>query len=117
MQDNRQEVVKEICHIIEEKKGENIEVFDLKETDYFVDFVVIATALADRHSLALLEDLKKQLKAKGESFFHIDEENPNWIVIDLDDVIVHLFTENQRRKFNLEEFLQKILQRKEDRNV
>ncbi|WP_297814292.1 ribosome silencing factor [uncultured Helicobacter sp.] len=115
MQENRQEIIKEICQIIEEKKGENIEVFNLKETDYFVDFVVIATALIDRHSLALLEELKKQLKVKGESFFHIDEENPDWIVIDLGDIIIHLFTENQRKKFNLEEFLQKILQKKEGR--
>lgn len=119
LQENRQEVLNAIRQIIEEKKGENIEVFNLKETDYFVDFVVIATALVDRHAMALLEELKKQLKLKGEKFFHIDEENPDWIVIDLGDIIIHLFTENQRKKFNLEEFLQKLLQNKErkDKNV
>lgn len=119
MQENRQEILKAIRQIIEEKKGEDIEVFNLKETDYFVDFVVIATALVDRHAMALLEELKKQLKLKGEKIFHIDEENPDWIVIDLGDIIIHLFTENQRKKFNLEEFLQKLLQDKErkDKNV
>ncbi|MDE5925331.1 MAG: RsfS/YbeB/iojap family protein, partial [Helicobacter sp.] len=30
--------------------------------------------------------------------------------VDLGDIIIHLFTENQRKKFNLEEFLQKLLQ-------
>ncbi len=119
LQENRQKMIAEICQIIEEKKGENIEVFNLEKTDYFVDFVVIATALIDRHAMALLEELKKQLKAKGESFFHIDEENPDWIVIDLGDIIIHLFTENQRKKFNLEEFLQKLLQENErkEKNV
>lgn len=119
MQENRQETIEAIYQIIEDKKGEDIEIFNLKDTDYFVDFVVIATALIDRHAMALLEELKKQLKAKGESFFHIDEENPDWIVIDLGDIIVHLFTENQRKKFNLEEFLKKMLQEKErkDKNV
>ncbi|WP_416863156.1 RsfS/YbeB/iojap family protein [Helicobacter ganmani] len=35
------------------------------------------------------------------------------------DIIIHLFTENQRKKFNLEEFLQKLLQENErkEKNV
>lgn len=111
MQDYRERVVGEICQIIEDKKGEHIEVFNLKGSDYFVDFVVIATALIDRHALALLDSLKKGLKQKGESFLNIEEENPNWIVADLGDIIIHLFTENQRKKFNLEEFLSKIVQK------
>ncbi|AWI34897.1 ribosome silencing factor [Helicobacter apodemus] len=110
MQD-REKVIEEICKIIEDKKGENIEVFNLKGSDYFVDFVVIATALIDKHALALLDFLKKDLKQKGESFLNIEEENPNWIVADLGDIIIHLFTENQRKKFNLEEFLSKITQK------
>lgn len=109
MQTKRQKTIEVICQIIEEKKGENIEVFNLQETDYFVDYVVIATALVDKHTIALLDELKKRLKAIGESFFHIDEENANWVVIDLGDIIIHLFTENQRKKFNLEEFLEKLI--------
>lgn len=114
LQENRKALVQEICQILEDKKAENIEVFNLSETDYFVDCVVISTALIDRHALALLDTLKKQLKEKGESFYHIDDENPDWIVADLGDIIVHIFTENQRKKFNLEEFLQKILKQKEN---
>ncbi|MDE5603700.1 MAG: ribosome silencing factor [Helicobacter sp.] len=110
MQD-REKVIEEICQIIEDKKGENIEVFNLKGSDYFVDFVVIATALIDKHALALLDSLKKYLKQKGEIFLNIEEENPNWIVADLGDIIIHLFTESQRKKFNLEEFLSKIAQK------
>ncbi|MDE5591602.1 MAG: ribosome silencing factor [Helicobacter sp.] len=108
MQHNREQIVQDICKIIEEKKGENIAVFNLKETDYFVDFVIIATALIDKHALALLDTLKKDLKQKGERFLNIEDENPEWIVADLGDIIIHLFTESQRKKFNLEEFLAKI---------
>ncbi|HJF82802.1 ribosome silencing factor [Helicobacter pullorum] len=108
MQNNRQEIIHFIQQLLEDKKGENIEIFDLKDTDYFVDYVMIATAFVDKHALALLDTLKKELKQKGESFFNIDDENPNWIVADLGDIIVHIFTENQRKKFNLEEFLSKI---------
>lgn len=112
MQENRKILVQEICQILEDKKAEDVEVFDLNGTDYFVDFVVITTALIDRHALALLDALKKPLKEKGENFYHIDDENPDWIIADLGDIIVHIFTENQRKKFNLEEFLQKLLKEK-----
>ena len=108
MQNNRQEIIHFIQQLLEDKKGENIEIFDLKDTDYFVDYVMIATAFVDKHALALLDTLTKVLKQKGESFFNIDDENPDWIVADLGDIIVHIFTENQRKKFNLEEFLSKI---------
>lgn len=99
--------VERIKGILENKKAECIEVFDVKDTDYFVDYVIIATALVDKHGLSLLDELKTQLKPE-ENFYHVDEENPHWIVADLGDIIIHLFTENQRKKFNLEEFLRKI---------
>ncbi|MCH5322641.1 MAG: ribosome silencing factor [Helicobacter sp.] len=103
--EQRQKILQKIHSLLDEKKAENIETFDLKDTDYFVDYVIIATALVDKHALSLLDTLKKELKACGEKFLHIDEENPDWIVADLGDILVHLFTENQRKKFNLEEFL------------
>ena len=56
--------------------------------------------------------MEKDLKQKDETFFHVDEENPEWIVADLGDIIVHIFTENQRKKFNLEEFLSKMATQK-----
>ena len=80
MQENREALVQEICQILEDKKGEDIEVFNLNGTDYFVDFVVIATALVDKHALALLDELKGPLKQKGERFYNIDDENHDWIV-------------------------------------
>lgn len=111
MRENINSVVSKICEIIDSKKGENIEVFDLSDSDYFVDSVVIATMMADKHSLAVLDELKKELKPLGETFLNVDDEDGNWVVIDLVDIMVHLFTENQRKKFNLEEFLANIKKR------
>jgi len=103
--------VEDIKKILDDKKGENIESIDLRGSGYFVDFVVIATTLADKHGLALLDTLKTELKPKGEKFLHIDESG-DWIVIDLGDILVHLMSEHQRKKFNLEEFLKGLKQKK-----
>ncbi len=94
-----------IIDLLDSKKGENIMLFDLKNSGYITQYVIIVTSLADKHSFALLDHLKDELKPKGETFYSVDEENGDWIIADLGDIMVHIFTENHRKKFNLEEFL------------
>lgn len=94
-----------IIELLDSKKAENIALFDLRQSAYITQFVVIATALADKHSFALLDTLKTELKAQGERFYSTDEESGDWIIADLGDIMIHIFTENHRKKFNLEEFL------------
>jgi ribosome silencing factor RsfS/YbeB/iojap len=93
-----------IVNAIDEKKGENIQVFDMKDKDYFVDSVIIASTLGDRHGFSLLDTLKSKLKDEGEDILAV-EEGDNWIVIDLGDTLIHLMTPEYRAKYNIEEFL------------
>jgi len=91
-----------IVGILDSKKAENIQVFDMKDQDYFVEQVIIATTLGERHGSSLLIDLKKGLD--DETFLHVEDEN-EWIVIDLGDMLVHLMTPEYRSRYNIEEFL------------
>ncbi len=93
-----------IINTIDEKKGENIQVFNMKEKDYFVDSVIIASTLGDKHGYALLDALKTKLKENGETIITV-EDGDNWIVIDLGDTLIHLMTPEYRSKYNIEEFL------------
>ncbi|MDR1285188.1 MAG: ribosome silencing factor [Campylobacteraceae bacterium] len=95
-----------IVKILEEKKAENIQVFDMSGKDYFVEQVIVATTMGERHGISLLDVLKAELKKQGENFLHI-EAGSEWIVIDLSDILIHLLTPNFRVKYNLEEFLAK----------
>lgn len=94
--------INSIVDILDSKKAENIQTFDMRNQDYFVEQVVIATTLGERHGSALLVDLKKGLE--GESFVHVEDEN-EWIVIDLGDILIHLMTPEYRSRYNIEEFL------------
>ncbi|BCZ18520.1 Ribosomal silencing factor RsfS [Helicobacter sp. NHP19-012] len=94
-----------IVALLEEKKAENVATFDLREQDYITEHVVIATALAGKHALALLDHLKTTLKPLGETFYAVDESNEEWIIIDLGDIMVHIFTQNYRERFDLDGFL------------
>lgn len=104
--------IERISTLLENKKAESVVWFDLRNSGYFVDAVVIATAFVDKHALALLDELKTNLKPLGEEFLSVDESS-DWIVVDLGDILIHLFTENHRKKFNLEEFLDQFLKHKE----
>jgi nicotinate-nucleotide adenylyltransferase len=93
-----------IVRLLEEKKAESIQTFDMRGQDYFVDEVVVATTMGERHGLALLDFLKGELKAQGEKFLNI-EASSEWIVVDLGDILIHLLTPEFRAKYKLEEFL------------
>lgn len=102
--------IEKISHVLDMNKAENIEVFDLLETDYFADYVVIATSLGERHTFALLDHLKRGLKG-SEDFLAIDESG-DWIAIDLGDILIHVLTPNYRSIYDLESFLREIAARK-----
>jgi ribosome silencing factor RsfS/YbeB/iojap len=98
--------VDNIVNIIDEKKGESIEVFDMRDKDYFVDFVVLTTTIGQRHGTSLVDTLKKELKLLDEDILNI-EQSENWSVLDLGDILIHLLTPEYRATYNLEEFLTK----------
>ncbi|MBL3519236.1 ribosome silencing factor [Aliarcobacter lanthieri] len=96
--------VENIKNILDDKKAVDIEVFDLTNKEYLVDYVVIATTLNPRHGAALLDNLKTELKPKGEEFLRVDEDE-NWTVVDMGDIFIHLMSEKYREKYNIEDFL------------
>ncbi len=97
-----------ITSVLDKNKAEAIEVFDLREKDYFVDFAIIASSLGQKHTLALLDHLKKELKPE-EHFNNIDESG-DWIVVDLGDILIHIMTPEYRVKYDMESFLSELSQ-------
>lgn len=104
--------IEKITAVLDKNKADAIEVFDLKEKDYFVDSVVIATSLNARHTEALLNHLKTELKP-AEQFLGVDISD-EWIVIDLGDTLIHIMTPEYRVKYNIEEFLSKLAAQQRD---
>ncbi|ABK82435.1 ribosome silencing factor [Campylobacter fetus] len=102
-----QDRIEKITRLLDEKKAENIEIIDMQNKDYLAKFVIIATTLTGRHTYALLDDLKTELKPIGEEFLGV-ESSDDWTVIDLGDIMIHLMSETYRTKYNIEEFLKEL---------
>ena len=103
--------IEKITQVLDKNKADGIEVFDLKDKNYFVDYVIIASSLGAKHTLALLDHLKKDLKPQ-EHFNNIDESE-DWIVVDLGDILIHIMTPGYRVKYDMENFLSHLANGKE----
>jgi len=105
-----------IVYELDDKKAEDIEVFNFDNVEYIAKRVILANALGGKHTLSLVDHLKEKLKPKGERFLHIDESE-DWTVIDMGDIIVHIMSSTYRQKYSLEEFLIEISQKKENKKM
>jgi len=104
---NIDERCKKIVALLDEKKAENIEVFNLEDSGYFVDAVVVATSVASKHALMLVDEIKKTLKKDGETILNVDDSD-DWTIVDMGDILVHLMSAEYRKKYDLEEFLREF---------
>ncbi len=77
---------------------------DIKDIASFTDYFVICNGTSDRMLDALadavLESTHKQHKKKGRKE---GEARDGWLVVDYGDVVVHLFSPDQRAYYQLEE--------------
>jgi ribosome-associated protein len=89
---------------LEEKKAEDILLLDLQNIASFTDYFVLCTGTSDRMLDALaeatLESVRRQHRKRG---IREGEARDGWVVVDYGDVVVHLFSPEQRRYYDLEE--------------
>jgi len=95
-------LLKEILHRIDEAKAEDIVTIDLAEKSSIGDFMVIATGRSDRHVGAIADQLRKDLKEKGINVRVEGLETCDWVLIDVGDILVHVFRAEVRDFYNLE---------------
>ena len=103
--------IEKIVSVLDMNKAESIEVFDLRDKNYFVDYAIIASSLGSKHTIALLDHLKNGLKP-DENFNNVDESG-DWIVVDLGDILIHIMTPEYRVKYDMEKFLSDLADGKE----
>ncbi len=99
------ELARAAVRVIEDKLGEDILLLDLQGISSFTDYFVIASAKGERQLKAIANAVLDVAKAKRRNVAHnLDAQSAGgWVLLDLGDVIVHLFAPEQRDYFNLEE--------------
>lgn len=98
------ELVKIAYDALDEKKGINISVIDISEISTIADYFIIAGGNNENQVKALANNVEEKLyKAAEVTPKHIEGyDNANWILMDFNDIIIHVFNEEDRLFYDLE---------------
>lgn len=105
---NTIEVARSVANILEDKKGENIVLVDVHEISSFTDYFVFVTGTSDR----MLDALAKAVSEGIDQQYDINSKvegssQTGWVVVDLGDTVVHMFSPQQRDYYRLEDLWSK----------
>ncbi len=90
---------------MQEKKAEDIQVLDLRKVNNAVaDFFVICSGSSDKHIEAIADSVKDEVhKICGQLPWHQEGgNNKSWLLLDYVDVVSHVFSNNTREFYKLE---------------
>ncbi|NLZ53895.1 MAG: ribosome silencing factor [Thermoanaerobacteraceae bacterium] len=89
--------------ILEDKKGQDVLVLDIRSIAVFSDYFVIATGISPIHVQALSDEVEKKLTEEGYSLRSKEGyKEGKWVLLDFHDVIVHIFASTEREYYMLE---------------
>jgi len=92
-----------IVQALEDKKAEDLRVLDVSRLSSITDYLVLATGNSEPHLRALRVDLERVLDAEKANILGVDtSKGSGWIVVDAFEVMVHLLTPENRKKYRLE---------------
>lgn len=95
--------IRAIAEAALDRKADDIVAFDVRNLTSYTDTFVIASASSDRRARAIADSIAEAIRNRGERQLGVEGyDEGRWILIDLDDVIVHVFQEQVRREYDLE---------------
>ena len=86
-----------------DKKAYNVKILDIRGISTIADYLVLATGTSDKQVIAIADSIRTGLKKFGKALDIEGAKEGKWVVIDYGDVIVHVFLEDLRRYYNLDE--------------
>jgi len=98
-----EEIAQACSRIASDAKAEDIVILDLRGISSFTDYFVIMSGRSTRHVQALAESIENELRSKRIKTSRAEGlQEGKWVLLDFDDVIVHVFYHEQRNFFDLE---------------
>ena len=97
------EMVRIAVNALEEKKGEDIKIIDIHGVSVIADYFVLASATNNSQLHALVDSVEEKLfKAGYECKQKEGNMTSTWMLMDYNDVIVHVFSQEDRLFYDLE---------------
>jgi ribosome-associated protein len=93
-----------VIDAIEDIKGFDITVMDVRKLTSMTNYMIVASANSSRQAKAVADNVREKLKEKGFAIRGTEgEKEGEWVLVDLDDIVVHIMVPATRAYYNLEQ--------------
>ena len=100
---NAKEMVKKAVAALQDKKGEDIRVIDISGVTVIAEYFIIASGSNPNQVQALVDNVEEQMYKAGYDDPRVEGYNTaSWVLLDYNDVIVHVFSQDDRLFYDLE---------------
>tara|TARA_B100000809_G_C14875421_1_gene437138 strand:- start:134 stop:529 length:396 start_codon:yes stop_codon:yes gene_type:complete len=97
------EKIKRIVEILQDKKGLDITLLDLRKLTDTSDYFLLSTGTSEQHVRSLASELREKLAEIGEKPWHVEgADSGRWILLDYVHFVVHIFRQEARDFYSLE---------------
>ena len=101
------ELVKEVYQILDQKKAEDIRIIDIAGISVIADYFVIANATNRTQMNTLVDAVDEVMYKNGFASRQVEgNKNSTWILMDYEDIIIHVFSREDRLFYDLERIWQ-----------
>lgn len=92
-----------IVDALDDIKGQNIVKLDVRDLTTVTDYMIVASGTSNRHVQALADNVAEKARAAGRRPIGVEgEDGGEWVLLDLQDALVHVMLPKVREFYNLE---------------
>lgn len=103
MTNNSREMAKIACKALDDKKADDIRIIDISEVSVIADYFIIADGSNPNQLQAMQEAVDEALYKAGYTVRQVEgNQRSSWILMDYNDIIVHIFSKEDRMFYDLE---------------
>lgn len=100
---NSKEMTKIALNALEDKKANDIRIIDISEVSVLADYFIIASGANTNQVQAIADNVQEMLTKAGCEPLQVEGYgSASWILMDYNDIIIHVFSEESRMFYDLE---------------
>ena len=111
------ELADAIYEILDNKKAKDVKVLHVEKKTVIADYFVLCTGNSSTQVKALADEVEYKTTLRGKAPTHVEGKGTiSWLVIDYDNVIVHIFSREARDFYNLDKLYSETTEVKHTEN-
>ena len=100
---NSQQLSKFIVDALDDGKAQDIVKLDVRDMTSVTDYMIVASGTSNRHVKSLADNIADKTREEGHKPIGVEgEDGGEWVLLDLDEVLVHVMLPRVREFYNLE---------------